>query len=112
MKLQEITDQLGLTTSSNKEIVGLNTLNDAQNNELSFLENKKYINDLKTTQAGAVLVKEEFAALVPASTVALITPEPYLMLAYASKLFAPTLVETTGKSHLLVKIVPLCPMYI
>lgn len=97
MKLQEITDQLGLTTSSNKEIVGLNTLNDAQNNEISFLENKKYINDLKTTQAGAVFVKEEFAALVPTSTIALITPEPYLMLAYASKLFAPTLVETTGK---------------
>ena len=97
MKLQEITDQLGLTTSSNKEIVGLNTLNDAQSNEISFLENKKYINDLKTTKAGAVFVKEEFASLVPASTVALITPEPYLMLAYASKLFAPNLVETEGK---------------
>lgn len=101
MKLQEITNKLSLTCTCDKEIVGLNTLNDAQDNEISFLENKKYVNDLKTTKAGAVFVKEEFASLVPSSTVALITPEPYLMLAYASKLFAPKLVETTGNEPII-----------
>jgi UDP-3-O-[3-hydroxymyristoyl] glucosamine N-acyltransferase len=101
LKLQDIAEQLRLSTNSDKEIVGLNTLNDAQSNEISFLENKKYVNDLKTTKAGAVFIKEEFVSLVPASTIALITSEPYLMLAHASKLFAPKLVETTGKKPLI-----------
>ncbi len=97
MKLQEIANHLNLSCLADKEIVGLNTLNDANANEISFLENKKYVNDLKTTQAAAVFVKEEFASLVPSTSVALITSEPYLMLAHASKLFAPPLLETKGK---------------
>ena len=79
------------------EIKGLNTLKDASANEISFLENKKYLDDLKTTNAAAVLVNKEFAELVPNDSVALITDEPYLKLAYASKLFAPNIVETKGK---------------
>jgi UDP-3-O-[3-hydroxymyristoyl] glucosamine N-acyltransferase len=97
LKLQEISKYLNIECQCDKDIVGLNTLNDANGNEISFLENKKYVNDLKTTQAAAVFVKEEFASLVPSTTIALISSEPYLMLARASKLFAPQLIETEGK---------------
>lgn len=96
MKLQEISNYLNLTCTNDAEIMGLNTLNDATSNEISFLENKKYVNDLQTTKAAAVFVKEEFVSLVPASTIALVTQEPYLMLAKTSKLFAPKLIEKSG----------------
>ena len=101
MKLHEISNYLDLECTNDTEIVGLNTLNDATANEISFLENKKYVNDLQTTKAAAVFVKEEFASLVPSSTIALVTPEPYLMLARTSKLFAPNLVEKSGNEPLI-----------
>ncbi len=69
------------------ELSGLNTLQDAQEGEVSFLENKKYINDLKSTKASAVLVTPETADMVPEGVIALIDEEPYLKLALASKLF-------------------------
>lgn len=97
MKLSEIAKILDLESTSEIEISGLNTLHDSNENELTFLENKKYINDLKDTKAAAVLVKEEFASMVPDTSIALICDEPYLNLAYASKLFAPNVIEEEGE---------------
>lgn len=97
MTLNEIAKALEIQCDNEIEISGLNTLIDSDNSELTFLENKKYINDLKETKAAAVLVKEELASQVPEGTIALICEEPYLKLAYASKLFAPNVVETTGE---------------
>ena len=98
MKLNELSQNLNLNCNADTVITGLNTLNDANENEISFLENKKYVNDLKNTKAAAVFVKEEFASQVPSGTIALITDEPYLNLAYTSKYFAPKLFETIGNS--------------
>ena len=78
------------------EITGLNTLLESDKNQLTFLENKKYVKDLEKTNAAAVLVKEEFKDLVPKDTIALICEEPYVKLAYTSKLFAPNIIETLG----------------
>lgn len=96
MTLQEIAEFIGLNNQEKKEITGLNTLLDSNENQLTFLENKKYINDLKKTKAAAVLVTSENASEVPAGTVALVCDEPYLNLAKISKLFAPNVVETQG----------------
>lgn len=101
MKLQEISNYLNIHCVKDTEIIGLNTLNDANAHEISFLENKKYVNDLQTTKAAAVFVKEEFVALVPKGTIALVTSEPYLMLARTSKLFAPKLIESNGKEPII-----------
>lgn len=104
MNLQYIIEKLDLQCDVNCEsisITGLNTLNDANSNQISFLDNKKYINDLENTKAAAVLIKKEFASLVPEGTIALISDEPYLKLAFASKLFAPKTVETTGENAVL-----------
>ena len=101
MTLQEITEYIGLSYQSDKEITGLNTLTDSNENELTFLENKKYLSDLKNTKAAAVLVTKENSNEVPQNTIAIICDEPYLMLAKISKLFAPNVVEMDGERPLI-----------
>ena len=101
MTLQEIVEFIGLNNQEEKEIIGLNTLLDSNENQLTFLENKKYINDLKNTKAAAVLVTPENASEVPVGTIALICDEPYLNLAKISKLFAPNVVEMDGEKPLI-----------
>ncbi|MBL3520070.1 UDP-3-O-(3-hydroxymyristoyl)glucosamine N-acyltransferase [Arcobacter lanthieri] len=98
MTLKEISQFLGIDCQSDKEIKSLNSLNDATEYELTFLENKKYINDLKNTKAGAILVNSEHSKEVPQNCVALICEEPYLALAKVSKLFAPKLIEIDGEN--------------
>ena len=100
MTLQEITEYIGLSYQSDKEITGLNTLTDSNENELTFLENKKYLSDLKNTKAAAVLVTLENSSEVPQNTIALICDEPYLSLAKISKLFAPNVIEMDGEKPL------------
>ncbi len=97
MNLKNIAQALDIKCKYDLEITSLNTLLDSNKNELTFLENKKYINDLEKTKAGAVLVKKEFLNKVPQDTIALVCEEPYVALAKASKYFAPNVVETIGK---------------
>ena len=93
---------MNLTQTINTlNITGLNTLKDATPNEISFLENKKYLKDLENTKAGAVFVTKDFESLVPDSCKALICEAPYIELAHASKLFAPKLVEVDGKDAII-----------
>ena len=104
MNLLDIINNLNIDFNvkcDDKVITGLNTLTDANESQISFLDNKKYLKDLENTKAAAVLIKEEFSSLVPSTTIAIITDEPYLKLAYASKLFAPTLIETEGENPIL-----------
>lgn len=66
----------------------LGTLEKATQTELSFLANPKYQNQLTSTSAGAVLVKnEELAQLVEN---AIIVSNPYLAFAQLSHLFVPS----------------------
>ncbi len=103
MKLKDIADELGIKCDSELEITGLSTLLDSTSNELTFLENKKYVNDLEKTTAAAVLVKEDFLSKVPENTIALVCDEPYIKLALASKLFAPKVVESHGEDCIIGK---------
>ena len=101
MTLQEIAEFIGLNNQDEIEITGLNTLLDSNENQLTFLENKKYISDLKNTKAAAVLVTSENASEVPSGTIALVCDESYLNLAIISKLFAPNVVEMDGEKPLI-----------
>lgn len=101
MTLKEIANFIGIDCQNEKEITGLNTLLDSNENQLTFLENKKYINDLKNTKAAAVLVTHENVNEVPDGVVALVCDEPYLNLAKISKLFAPNVVEIYGAEPLI-----------
>ncbi|XPV70083.1 MAG: UDP-3-O-(3-hydroxymyristoyl)glucosamine N-acyltransferase [Halarcobacter sp.] len=97
MTLKEIAKSLDLNCEETIKISGLNTLLESNQNQLTFLENKKYLKDLGKTKAAAVLVKDEFKDLVPKDTIALVCEEPYIKLALASKLFAPKTVEVIEK---------------
>ena len=95
-KLSQITKDIGLDLQSNDiDIDGIHTLSEATPTQLSFFNSEKYLDQLPQTKAAAVLIEEKYAELLPSATVALITDEPYLKLALASKFFAHKL-ETKG----------------
>ncbi len=88
--LKEICEAIGVDyQGENFPIEGLNTLESASQDELSFFHNKKYQKDLPNTNAKAVLIEEKFANELPKDVIALVTDEPYLKFALATALFAP-----------------------
>jgi UDP-3-O-[3-hydroxymyristoyl] glucosamine N-acyltransferase len=95
-KLSYIAQTIGVEFDGDDiEIDGINTLKDATSTELSFLSDSKYAKDLPDTKASAVIVPSEYASSLPSHIVALVSDEPYLKLALASKLFAPKLSADT-----------------
>ncbi len=71
-------------------IVDVKPLSEAQRQDLSFLDNRKYAADLKETQAGFCFVRPADQKLVPENTIALVTDQPYVAYALAAQLFYPT----------------------
>jgi len=103
IQLKQIASKLDISCDDDSLIDGLNTLNDATSCQISFLENKKYISQLKTTKAKAVLVTKSYENLVPKSTIALVVDYPYVCLAIISKMFAPPLTNDYGKQAIYEK---------
>ena len=60
MKLNEIAQLVGLKCDNDIKISGLNSLLDATQSELTFLENKKYVNDLKNTNYDLIVIDAFF----------------------------------------------------
>jgi UDP-3-O-[3-hydroxymyristoyl] glucosamine N-acyltransferase len=88
MKLAEIALRLGceLRGDGNIEIAGMNSIEDAQPHELTFVANKKYLAKLATTKAAAVIL----APTDPDITLpSLRTPNPYLAFARVLEWFYP-----------------------
>lgn len=56
---------------------------------VSFLDNRRYVDALAATRAGAVIVHPDLANRVPAGTVAIETVDPYAGWARAASLFHP-----------------------
>lgn len=87
--LREIAHEIGLVyEGEEKQIGGIHTLSESDETQLSFFNSAKYLDQLPHTKAAAVLIEEKYADLLPKNTTALITDEPYLKLALASRLFA------------------------
>ena len=94
MKLSKIAEILEIKfNGEDKEISGMNTLMDANENEISFFDNKKYLKELPNTKAAAVILKEEFKDYLPKNTIGLFTDEPYLKMAILTKYFAKPLIQ-------------------
>jgi len=92
MKLSEIAKVIGAEFhGQDQEIQSLNTLKDANESELSFVANSKYIKDISSSKAAAILVTEATKEYVPSSSVALVVEDPYWQMATLSKYFAPPL---------------------
>ncbi len=92
MKLQELAHKLGCRLEGNPgvEIEGVAGIDHAQPGQVTFLANRRYLPQLKTTKASAVLV-EEGVGLEREATIeplaALRTQNPYLAFAHAIELF-------------------------
>ena len=67
----------------------VSTLQDASRSELSFFTNRKYLNALEGTAAGACLVSPQMRDRVPSSTTAIVSADPYRAFARALLLFYP-----------------------
>ena len=72
----------------------LAALKSAKTNQLSFLANSKYLADLKTTAASAVLLTKEMLEFCP--TNAIVLDNPYLAFAKIAHLFDRTPKAKTG----------------
>lgn len=94
--LQYLADYLSakLIGDPNCKVSGIAALNNATAETISFLENPQYKRFLPSTQAAAVLVREDFAAQL--KTNAIIVKEPYLAYAKISALFDDTPVAAPG----------------
>ena len=104
MRLSQIAKEFGLElVGEDKEIRALNALQEAKGDELSFLQNRKYLKALKDTKAAAVIVQEEFVKELPKGVSALISQEPYVALAKISKLFAKEPMQREGKEPIIGK---------
>jgi len=71
------------------QLYGVAPLQSAGPAHVSFIDNRRYIDALAATQAGAVIVHPDLADRVPATAVAIETAEPYLGWARVAALFHP-----------------------
>jgi UDP-3-O-[3-hydroxymyristoyl] glucosamine N-acyltransferase len=75
---------------------GVAALQTAGPEEVSFLDNKRYLDALAATRAGAVILHPDHAGRVPAGTVAIVADQPYLGWARVAALFHPPPPATPG----------------
>lgn len=86
--LAEIVARFGgeLKGEADRIVSGLGTLESATADQLSFLANPKYRNQLAATRAGAVILSSEALAVCP--TAAIVVKHPYLYFARVSQWLA------------------------
>lgn len=88
-QVQPVLNKAALTSSAlDKCVVRTANLSVATTEELAFLSNDKYADDLTATLAGVVIIGERFAERVPEHSVALVVKDAYLAYASVSALFA------------------------
>jgi UDP-3-O-[3-hydroxymyristoyl] glucosamine N-acyltransferase len=92
MKLQELAQRLGcrLEGSPGIEITGVAGIDHATSGQVTFLANRRYSPQLKTTKASAVLIEDGISLQREPGLpllAALRTPNPYLAFAHAIELF-------------------------
>lgn len=91
VSLDEIAALTGATFSSSieRKFIGVSPLETAGENEISFLDNTKYLAAFTTSLAGACFVRKKFADRAPKNMILLITEEPYFAYALAAQKFYP-----------------------
>lgn len=87
-----------LSDENKKErtFTGIAPLDEAGPNDVSFLDNRKYIDQLEQTGAGAVFVSKRFAGKVPENVIALEVAQPYRAFAQLGALFYPAAIQLPG----------------
>ncbi|GHV06337.1 UDP-3-O-acylglucosamine N-acyltransferase [Campylobacterota bacterium] len=102
MRLQELVLAIGLGgVEDEREILGLQTVDKADETDLAFVDSDRFLEALLHTKAGAVLVRTPYIGRVPARTVAIVCDDPHLSMARASAFFANPPITTDGKEPLI-----------
>ncbi len=98
-KLSQLATLLGaeLEGDPDKEVIGINSLAEASDSEVSFLAREAYISQLASSKAGAVICDSETSKLFNGNKI--ICSNPYLIYANCTKLFKenPTTQEGISK---------------
>lgn len=68
------------------EILGLTTLDKAQEGEITFFHNAKYKDLIKSSKASACFIKKEHVVYLPSHIIPLVTEKPYWCLAQSLKM--------------------------
>jgi UDP-3-O-[3-hydroxymyristoyl] glucosamine N-acyltransferase len=102
MKLQELADKLGCRLEGNPEleITGVAGIDHAEPGQVTFLANRRYAPELRTTKASAVLIEEGVPVRRESGAEALAalrSANPYLAFAKAIELFYAAPVYKPGK---------------
>src|SRR5438132_12578747 len=115
MKLAEVAEKLGCRLEGPPElqIRGVAGIEHAEAGQITFLANRRYFPQLKTTRASAVLIEEGIALDREASMLplaALRSPNPYLAFAHALVLFyqPPRYVSGIHPTAIIAKITTTC----
>ncbi|MTI09112.1 UDP-3-O-(3-hydroxymyristoyl)glucosamine N-acyltransferase [Curvivirga aplysinae] len=89
--ISSFAEDIKVSFSSSKDVTfsDVAPLSTATREQISFLDNSKYVKDLETTEAGAVILKEEYADKVPEGCIALISQNPHFSFALLSQRFYP-----------------------
>ena len=75
--------------AADKQLADVAPLETAGPDEVTFLDNRKYIETFSRSRAGAAFVDERFAERAPAGMALLLTKEPYKAYALAAQAFYP-----------------------
>jgi UDP-3-O-[3-hydroxymyristoyl] glucosamine N-acyltransferase len=81
--------ELAPGTDGDRMVSDVRTLADAGAGQMTFCDNRKYLDQVPKVRAGACLISAEFAGRLPSSTVALVSKAPYRGFALALRLFYP-----------------------
>jgi UDP-3-O-[3-hydroxymyristoyl] glucosamine N-acyltransferase len=92
--------ELAGTAQADRVLRNVAPLETATPDDLSFLDNRHYLEAFRTTRAGAVIVNPKLAAEAPPDATLLVTAQPYRAYALAAQAFYPEAapVADTAKS--------------
>ena len=87
ISLKELAHKIGadLEGDPEKEVLGLNTLDSASTNEVSFIARKSFLSSLPTSKAGALICSNDLSEGYSGNK--LIGEDPYLLYARCTKVF-------------------------
>lgn len=89
-QLAEMTgSELSDPAAADKSLADVAPLQEANESQLTFFDNRKYIDYFRNTKAGGCFVKPDFASQAPEGTVCLKNANPYKAYAIAAQAFYP-----------------------
>lgn len=86
---QRIGAQVAGAAARDLQLRDVAALDAATERDLSFLDNRRYIDQFRASKAGAVIVNARLAAEAPKDMTVLIAPQPYRAYALAAQAFYP-----------------------